>query len=457
MATAPRPAPRRRTRRALSSVPLRYIRRLIEDNDPTAFAAIPREELTEDELVVYERIEGHYRRHRVFPSQETLLELGVPLPEAPEPLTFYRDQFFNSIRVRRAAEVVTEVQSALQANDGRAVEDILARFRIVAENPEIIFSTLGARADMFEGRLDPAESMVSRVSTGIPAVDDTLGGTKRCEVIFLAGRPGTGKTFTAIAAAMNLAEDGERVLFISKEMTSEAVEDRMYFMLMDLDPGINVRRFSTTHTREVVRSRRPDIPPAVSENIIFPNHDAILTTADVESAIRSSRPSICVIDGSYFIRALGITPRSEDRERLQALIREIREIALRCRVTMMLTWQQNRSKTFGTEGLYGTDAASQDAGLVLMLKKIRGFPELREMHIVKNRHGPDEFSVGMGYGFKPTTVGELATLPEQDASRERAPDTRRGRERHTQRAMAQAQAQGTGGRTPPPVADIPDA
>lgn len=434
-------------------MPLRYMRKIIEDNSPTALSAIPVTELGEDEQAVYEAIVRHYQVHNVLPSLQTLTERGIQLPEAPEPTSFYRDEFFNSLRVRRAAELVTQVQEALQANDGREVTRILSSFRDANENPEITMTVLGDRYEDFEERLDPTSSMSGRIPTGIPAVDDAIGGTKRAGVIFIAGRPGTGKTFTAIASALNSAEDGERVLFISKEMQSEEIEDRMYVMLMDLDPGINVRRFSTSQTRQVAQRRRADLPPEILQNIVFPNHDAINTTADVEAAIRMARPTVCYIDGSYFLRALDAGKDASEREQLTALIRELRMVALRTRVTIVVTWQQNRTKTFGTEGLFGTDAASQDASLVLMLRKVKERPDLREVYIVKNRHGPDEFTVGMAYGFKPTTVGAPATLPSAPGAEGEGVqrDVRRGRNRHVERALGQMRS--TAPR--PPAAEIP--
>lgn len=474
MAVAPQPAPRRRVRRALSSVPLRFMRRLLEANDPAGFSSIPAEELTDEELEVYEAIQRHYQRHRVFPLPETLAENGITLPEATEPLSYYRDQFYNSVRVRRAAELVTEIQGALQSNNGAAAEALLHSYREATANPELSFVSLGDRVDQFEERLDPASSLMVRCPTGIPAVDDVLGGTKRGGVVFIAGRPGSGKTFTAIAAAMNLAEDGEQVLFISKEMPSEEIEDRMLFMLTDMDPGINVRRFSTTHTRAVIRERRASIPESVARNVVFPNHDAIRTTADIEAAIRLRRPTVCVLDGSYFIRAVEVSKTADEREKMAALIRELREIALATRTTIIMTWQQNRTKSFGTEGLYGTDVASQDASLVLMIKKVIGHPTIREVFVAKNRHGADEFSIGMAYGFKPTTVGEGIDLPTdiqredtpfaQGARRRRgdsrgSPGTSEGRDRHVRDAVSATDARrtnqaGMGGR-PAATAAIP--
>ena len=66
------------------------------------------------------------------------------------------------------------------------------------------------------------------VSTPIPALDEYLGGgLAPGELIYLAARPGVGKTALALEFARHFAANGRRVLVVSREMLSDALARRM--------------------------------------------------------------------------------------------------------------------------------------------------------------------------------------------------------------------------------------
>ena len=61
---------------------------------------------------------------------------------------------------------------------------------------------------------------IDRIPTGIPSLDDMLGGgLPRGSLTLIAARPGMGKTSLAIQFAGNLAAAGKRVLLIELEMS----------------------------------------------------------------------------------------------------------------------------------------------------------------------------------------------------------------------------------------------
>lgn len=61
----------------------------------------------------------------------------------------------------------------------------------------------------------PTEEL-SRISTGVPALDVVLGGgIPKCSVVFVAGLPGTGKTILCEQAIWTNARKADRVLYLS--------------------------------------------------------------------------------------------------------------------------------------------------------------------------------------------------------------------------------------------------
>jgi replicative DNA helicase len=61
----------------------------------------------------------------------------------------------------------------------------------------------------------------------IPSMDSLLGPMRPTHMVVGAGRPGMGKTATAISYALGAAEKGHGVLFISLEMDAEQLGERM--------------------------------------------------------------------------------------------------------------------------------------------------------------------------------------------------------------------------------------
>lgn len=432
------PQPRRRTRMALASIPMRYLAKLVDDSDARALSRAPVEFLNEDEQQAFRAVQTFFARYHHFPSRDTLMEQGVRLPEAPEPLDFYRDEMNNQIRIRSVATLVHELQPALEARDGQALMQAMQQFRDEVSDPELgIITYADARADIME-RFSPQGTAGVVRPTGIEAVDAALGGVRTGNVWAVAGRPGAGKTFVQVVAGIGLILRRERVLWVSKELTTEEMQDRVLTLSTGLNPGLGTNRMASTLTQRIVERRIVSALQSRDSNLLFLNE--CKSPADLEVAIRECNPTQVLIDGTYFLKPTDHNSRDSRGERYEKLVRELQQLGKQTRRTIGITWQQNRNKAFGTEGLYGSDALSQDASLVLMLKKYKENPEVRGLHVAKNRHGPEGMDIGISFQFRPTNIGQPADLPER--RQQRAVEA--GRQQHTEQAVRRA----VGGRAP---------
>ena len=432
------PQPRRRARMTLASIPMRYLSKLVEDQNAQALNAAPVDMLNEDEQAAYRAVQEFFGRYRHFPTVNTMLERGVRLPEAPEPLEFYRDEMNNQIRIRNAATLIHDIQPLLDQRDGRAVQDAIQQFQDTVMDPSTGVILYGeARAALLE-RFTPAGTAGAVRPTGLNAVDVSLGGVRSGGLWAVAGRPGAGKTYIQVAAGVNLIMQRERVLWVTKELSVEEMQDRVLALSTGLNPGLGTNRMASTFTQRVVEERIVNALQGRDNDLAFVE-DA-QTPADVEAAMREFNPTQVLIDGTYFLKPVDFNSRDSRTERYEKLIRELQQLGKRTRRTIGLTWQQNRGKAYGTEGLYGSDALSQDASLVLMIKKYKQDDEVRGLHVSKNRHGPEGMDIGVTFKFRPTDIGTLTDLPQTRGQR----NTDRGRQDHTDRAVQQAM----GGRAP---------
>lgn len=437
----PRPAPRRRARRALSSVPLRLLRKIIEDVAPSTLNGISEGYLSDDEAQVYEFVRTHYNRHGRFPDMVTLEERRIILPDAPETLDFYRDEFRNNVTIRQAADIMLTVQEAIANNDGEAVR------RALSQPADFMGTSVGVRTmreylPSLGERLDPRSGISHLTPYNVPVLDRYLGGIASADLSIIYGRPATGKTMLQLASVLAVAEAGEPVVLITKEMSESQIVHRLAALTLNIDPQAGIQRpLSTMAHRRFVDGLREQIPRRIMDNIIIPDATRIKTPADVFDVIRDVQPRIAALDGPYFLRpASGRFNTS--REILEQTVREIKSGCGETDTGMLMTWQQNRTKAVGTEGMYGTDAISQDAATAVEIKSVRGNNSVKTGTITKNRHGPMDVTFGYTYEFKPTRLGVECEIPTQRSRR----DERDGvddnvRNEHQERAIRRARGQ----------------
>lgn len=78
--------------------------------------------------------------------------------------------------------------------------------------------------------LSAQESHLAGLSTGFGAVDNMLGGLQKSDLIYVAGRPGMGKSAWALSVAQNVAKSGGSVAIFSLEMSKEQLTQRLLSM-----------------------------------------------------------------------------------------------------------------------------------------------------------------------------------------------------------------------------------
>ena len=446
MAVAPRP--RRRVSRALASPALQLLRRVIIDDNYSAFTAVPLDGLNEEEREVYNFVHQHYRQNRGFPSDEAMMENRMTLPEAPEPLPYYQQRTTYSMTVSRSVELIRELQEAIEDQDGQRMGSLLMERQEIRLNANASVIRMSDMVEVFRQNINPRENLNVVTGTGIPGLDEEVSGIRNGNIGVLAARPGVGKTFMQLAGAMHLAHGGKRVCFMTKEMNVEEITHRMLCLQFGIDPGLGLqRRVSTMAYNEIMERMRDGVPQALIDNLIFPDPASIRTSADVRATMQEHAPDMSMLDGTYFVEPVKPVDMRNRTERLEQLVRELREDTRDTNRALWMTWQQNRSKAVGTEGLYGTDALSQDASLIVIMKEPRGAEGLRVASVVKNRHGPEGIEVGLTYKFKPTNIGLRCAVPTREITR------RDGADQNARAAIQGIQ------RTPsaqPYVGNIPD-
>jgi len=195
------------------------IRRMIDANEPLDLTTIARRLLTGDK-----------------PAKHIMLSkyLNAACPSAS--LRFHCQEILDASAVRAMLQAMYSGMGAdldisemrerlLQAADIAKARGPGVRTAFVAASDEV--------ANVEARRADGAK--VNGIPTGWPGFNGMTGGLTPSEVTLVAARPSVGKTAMGVQLALDVAQQGHRVLFVSLEMSETALMHRMLANLSGIE------------------------------------------------------------------------------------------------------------------------------------------------------------------------------------------------------------------------------
>lgn len=207
------------------------------------------------------------------------------------------------------------------------------------------FREYQARKVMDYGRLLPAM---------FPEITAKLGGYERGDLVSVMAFTGRGKSWLGLKSALMANTDGYRVLVESAEMPKIKCEFRLDTLAahfsnrqlwtgsLDMRVEEEYRRFTSQFTRS---SGRPDFIVQDSEDWLEG-----LSLAQLNADIERYKPDLVVIDQFNLMRF-----NAHNRDAKSALSRELKQIAARKRVVILVLYQTNgdyeRGRSTDAEGI----------------------------------------------------------------------------------------------------------
>lgn len=156
-------------------------------------------------------------------------------PAAVENLTAYVDALQSRTKIHSVQEILENALDECGGNHpdvGSIVGSLISRLSnmdrrnngSVFDGRAMMKETINHLEDVFELR---SEGKLIGVSTGMKKLDDLLGGFHKSDLVVVGARPGVGKTAWALSCAVNAAQQGYRVGFVSTEMSLVQVGARV--------------------------------------------------------------------------------------------------------------------------------------------------------------------------------------------------------------------------------------
>lgn len=250
---------------------------------------------------------------------------------------------------------------------------------------------------------------VSGVATGFTQVDKRTAGYQRGDLIYIAGRPGQGKTAYALAVARSIAAGGDAVAFFSLEMPGYQVALR----LIAAEARIDLLKMRSGMLNKSDLSAIMLAIQGLARLPIFIDDSPAITVFDVRARAKRLDKEIAV--GKVGARSLALiaidyvqlmTPphveRANREQAVAALSRELKQLAKQLKAPVAALSQLNRDverrggdKRPQLSDLRESGQLEADADLIQFLYRAEYYnpndPEVRgvaEVITAKQRNGP---------------------------------------------------------------------
>jgi replicative DNA helicase len=204
----------------------------------------------------------------------------------------------------------------------------------------------------------------------------------------IAGATSNGKTALAINLAVRMVQEGHTVFFITLEMTKVELGSRIY----------HAYRKKITHMRIIFQE---------NDELDWQDIDVL-----VEKAVESGAEIVFIDHLHYFTRDV-----EHQNEALARISKEIKKNAIRHKIPIVLLAQTRKTpggmvkKEASNEEVSGSYAITQDADIVLFVKRDKELPDAITITMTKNRNrGHDFNNDSHSFDFRETVI----TDPEYD-------------------------------------------
>ena len=308
-------------------------------------------------------------------------------------VVIYAQQVREEARRRR----IKTLAESIAENPSATADELLANFQQGMERIQKDKHTSGLRspADRIRSLFDLATKTGKDqfVPSGFHSLDSILGGGfLRGGLYIIGARPAVGKTTLAINIADQISGN---VLFASLEMSEESVTAKQF----SRRTGIPASQILTGEGGDELWEKIAMATGAVETSGVYLNSRYDLTPAQLR-LLAQDIPDLRAVIVDYLGLILPATPCASTYERVSAVSRELKRMALQLNVPVICLAQLSRGvesrddKRPRLSDLRDSGAIEQDADSVMFLYRddyytgnADGGPSVVELDVAKNRHG----------------------------------------------------------------------
>lgn len=183
------------------------------------------------------------------------------------------------------------------------------------------------------------------------------------------GRAKACKTSHLIKSALKAYQDKFGVLFVSVEITGDSIADRCDCFAA----GVEYEAFVTGRLTKAEKARMKEVWDELGDEEYFTIVQPVAkyTVTDLEADIDRVQPDVCYVDGFYFMTDRTTGKPGSNWEGHDNLARELKELALRREITIVVTMQirekQARRGSLDDNAMMGGTGLLMASDMVLTL------------------------------------------------------------------------------------------
>jgi replicative DNA helicase len=242
------------------------------------------------------------------------------------------------------------------------------------------------------------EGYLAGLPTGFGLLDRTLGGLQKSDLIYVAGRPGMGKSAWALSVGLHAAKHGSRVAVFSLEMSKEQLVQR----LLSMETMIESHRIRTRRIADEEWNIVLECANAISNLPIYIDDSSGVSVDYVRRETRRmyAEHGLDLIIIDYTQLMSGEAGKAGNREQeISYISRNMKNMAKELNVPVIALSQLSRAVESRSDkrpilsDLRESGSQEQDADIVLFLYRDDYYNEdtdrqnIAEVIIAKHRHG----------------------------------------------------------------------
>jgi len=353
---------------------------------------------------IFNYIVTFYKDKQQVPSVIQIKHLFKQFELAPVDTTsidFIIDEFQKNVKRVHVMEMLEEANQAISGGDPVQAVQLLNK-NITGFSTQFNISKDIDLSTSVPSVLKACKEALSKKGViGLPFPWDELnqatGGANKEDYILLCGRPKTGKTHLLILFGCKFVEAGERVLFLSKEMSQSIIEKR-YIAHRSHVPYKEIKTGKLTTRSRLSLLRLDQKMKNEKGKFILIEDDATDATGILflDSKIEEFKPSVVLVDGTHLMA--DDSGAMEERTRLRSVSRDLKRLARRRKIPVIVALHMNRavSKKSGEGGgdhVYGSDGFLQDCDIGMEIVKNKDLLDegCRLLKVFASREGEELF------------------------------------------------------------------
>ena len=325
---------------------------------------------------VWKFVAKHNEKYGEVPTAVTVKE-NFPtytLHAVEDNIEYLLDQLVEYRKRQKTIDTLLEAQQAVQLGDHNAAIQTMSSAVQSLLNDNTRESNDENLSDNPLQRYDEYLSIKTRpngllgISTGFKTIDDITAGLLSQQLWTIVAPPKTGKSVLAMQMAIRAQDENLKVMFQSFEMTAREMKTRYDAMRAHISHGRLIR--GALHTEE--EKRYMDHLSELRQEFWMPDNIAARTITGLSAKIEKFKPDIVFVDGMYLMMDEE-TGETESERSLRSLTRNMKRVAQRYDVPVVVSTQALRSKMRGgkvtADSIGYTSSFLQDSDIVLALQR----------------------------------------------------------------------------------------